>query len=102
VATTTRALRPPKPAQTAEGAMLAAGSAEEQLALAGGEGGSSSPHVTVIDGEQQHIVIQGPQASAEPVILREIATPVRDQVIAIIEQRPEAATRVVRTWLKQD
>jgi flagellar M-ring protein FliF len=32
----------------------------------------------------------------------QIANPVREQVLAIIDQRPEAATRVVRAWLKQD
>ena len=99
---TVRALRPAK----AGGAMadLPAGTVEEQMALAAGDGTTTREphtHVTVIDGEQQQIVIAGPQAS-EPVILREIANPVRDQVVAIIDQRPEAATRVVRTWLKQD
>jgi flagellar M-ring protein FliF len=104
---TVRALRPPRPAAAAAGA-LPAGTAEEQLALAAGEGGAAHPqgphgaHVTVIDGEHQQIVIAGPQASAEPVILRETANPVRDQVMAIIDQRPEATTRVIRAWLKEE
>ncbi|MGZ8493595.1 MAG: hypothetical protein ACXWZS_15450, partial [Gemmatirosa sp.] len=53
------------------------------------------------EGERQQVVIAGP-AAHEPIVLREVANPVRDQVVAIIEQRPEAATRVVRNWLKQD
>jgi flagellar M-ring protein FliF len=97
---TVRALRPPRPAE-ADVAALAAGSAEEQLALAAGESAPGTG-VTVVDGEHQQILIAGPEKSAEPVVLREIANPVRDQVVAIIDQRPEAATRVIRTWLKQD
>jgi flagellar M-ring protein FliF len=44
-------------------------------------------------------------AAAPPVetaLPPQIANPVRDQVIAIIDQRPEAAARVVRAWLRQD
>jgi flagellar M-ring protein FliF len=105
---TVRALRPARAVAASE---LPAGEVGDDVAaLAAGEAGVAGqlgsgnnphPHVTVIDGEQQQIVIAGPQAT-EPVILREIANPVRDQVVAIIDQRPEAATRVVRTWLKQD
>jgi hypothetical protein len=46
------------------------------------------------------ILIAG--GSSETVVLREATNPVRDQALAVIEQRPEAATRVVRAWLKQD
>jgi flagellar M-ring protein FliF len=38
----------------------------------------------------------------DPVVLHELTSPVRDQVVAIIEQRPEAATRVLRNWMRQD
>jgi flagellar M-ring protein FliF len=41
-------------------------------------------------------------APAEAALPPQLANPVRDQVVAIIEQRPDAATRVVRAWLKQD
>ncbi len=34
-------------------------------------------------------------------VLRDFSNPVRDQVAATIEQRPEAAARVVRAWLRQ-
>jgi flagellar biosynthesis/type III secretory pathway M-ring protein FliF/YscJ len=47
------------------------------------------------------ILVAAPEAT-EPVILQEIANPVRDQVIATVEQRPEASTRVIRSWLKED
>lgn len=46
------------------------------------------------------VLVAGPETQA--TVLRELANPVRDQVIATIEQRPEAAARVVRAWLRQD
>ena len=51
---------------------------------------------------QQMIVVAPAESTAEPLILREIANPVRDQVIATVEQRPEASARVIRSWLKDD
>jgi len=46
----------------------------------------------------------GPLAAPAPdtALPPQIANPVRDQVVAIIEQRPEAATRVLRNWMRQD
>jgi flagellar biosynthesis/type III secretory pathway M-ring protein FliF/YscJ len=50
--------------------------------------------------QEQMIVVAAPET--EPVVLQEIANPVRDQVIATVEQRPEASARVIRSWLKED
>ena len=50
-------------------------------------------------GDAARVVIAGPAGGT--VVLRETANPVRDQVVALIEQRPEAAARVVRAWLRQ-
>jgi flagellar biosynthesis/type III secretory pathway M-ring protein FliF/YscJ len=36
------------------------------------------------------------------VVLRETANPLRDQAVATVEQRPEAAVRVIRSWMKDD
>jgi flagellar M-ring protein FliF len=96
---TMRALRPAKAPPAAAGAgpdALAAGGAEalsegqRQQMLASGE-----------EGQRQQVLI-APSNIGAPIVLHEQANPVRDQVVAIIEQRPEAATRVVRNWLKQD
>jgi flagellar M-ring protein FliF len=62
-------------------------------------GHAAPPQIEGADSPQ--ILIAGPEAQV-PVVLREIANPVRDQALAIIDQRPEAATRIVRAWLKQD
>ncbi len=52
------------------------------------------------DAERQQVRITS--APMSPMVLQESTNPVRDQVVAIIDQRPEAATRIVREWLKQD
>jgi len=100
---TMRSLRPAKPALDPALARVAAGTAAP--ALTAGDAGMSADAVRALgsgEGERhQQVVIAGPEALA-PIVLREVANPVRDQVVAIIEQRPEAATRVVRNWLKQD
>jgi flagellar M-ring protein FliF len=76
-----RAMKPPRPVPALppvpEPAMLSAAEPQEQM-----------------------IVVAAPET--EPVILQEIANPVRDQVIATVEQRPEASARVIRSWLKED
>jgi len=100
---TMRSLRPAKPALDPALARVAAGTAAP--ALTAGDAGMTADAVCALgsgEGERhQQVVIAGPEALA-PIVLREVANPVRDQVVAIIEQRPEAATRVVRNWLKQD
>jgi flagellar M-ring protein FliF len=99
---TVRALRPARtPALAALDGVpaLAAGDASAgEPALPG----ATAAALAALDGEPQQILVAAPAASAEPVILREVANPVRDHVVAIIDQRPEATTRVVRAWLKQD
>lgn len=100
---TMRALRPARPALDPALARVAAGAATPALA-AGAAPLTADAARALGSGEgerQQQVVIAGPEAH-EPIVLREVANPVRDQVVAIIEQRPEAATRVVRNWLKQD
>jgi flagellar M-ring protein FliF len=77
-----RAMKPPKPVPA-----LAAAPDPALAALA--------------EPQDQVILVAAPEAT-EPVILQEIANPVRDQVIATVEQRPEASTRVIRSWLKED
>jgi len=102
---TMRALKPAKAAEPATAESMAALPAgthtTEHPVLAAVEGGSTPIALPEGDGHQQ-ILIAGPATSSEPMVLREIANPVRDQVVAIIDQRPEAATRIVRAWLKQD
>jgi flagellar M-ring protein FliF len=51
---------------------------------------------------QEQVILVAPPVAADPIILQEIANPVRDQVIATVEQRPEASARVIRSWLKDD
>jgi flagellar M-ring protein FliF len=82
---------------------LAAGTTDPALAALGAGGGLTGAETrALLAGETpQQVLIAGPEPR-EPIVLREIASPVRDQVVAIIDQRPEAATRVVRNWLKQD
>jgi flagellar M-ring protein FliF len=88
---TLRALKP------ARGTALAAGDAPHAL----GAGQMSEIEAArLLEEQQQQIYIAGPEAGA-PVVLHEIANPVRDQVVAIIDQRPEATTRVVRSRLKE-
>jgi transcription termination factor Rho len=98
-----RALRP-KPVPALDPALLAGAPGSETLALGAGDATDDDAPRALAAGEdgKNAILIAGPEASTTPVVLREIASPVRDQVVAIIDQRPEAATRVVRTWLKQD
>ena len=107
---TMRALRPVRPALDPAfdpALALAAGAPATGgvPALAAGEGAvRSDEHGPLLGAgdERQQILVAGPETTGEPIVIREIANPVRDQVVAIIEQRPEAASRVVRTWLKQD
>jgi flagellar M-ring protein FliF len=103
----------PAAGQTADGA-LAAGSAAEQALGAGreplaelGSGAVWEPSAhaagagvaipVVADDEVAPVAV-----AAEPLLPPEPENPVRDQARAIIAQRPDAATRVVRAWLKQD
>jgi flagellar M-ring protein FliF len=103
---TMRSLKPAKPALD-PALTLAAGQAPNGSALPALAAGESHPDAAhaLSSGDPtqqvQQITIAGPEPR-EPIVLREIANPVRDQVVAIIQQRPEAATRVVRNWLKQD
>jgi flagellar M-ring protein FliF len=105
---TLRALKPTAaPAQLAAGDALPALAAATYASGATANGAAQLAHAAPrglpnVDHEPQQILIAGPESSGEPVVLRELANPVRDQVVAIIDQRPEAATRVVRSWLKQD
>ena len=46
------------------------------------------------------VLVAGPDGQS--TVLRELGNPVRDQVVATIEQRPEAAARIVRAWLRED
>jgi flagellar M-ring protein FliF len=47
--------------------------------------------------EQEELEEQRPAVRLPPLP----TTPEREQAIATVEQRPEAALRVVRTWLRQ-
>jgi flagellar M-ring protein FliF len=110
---TLRALRPAKAPELAAVAgadgvpALAAGSLAGSLAGAVNGATGSVPQLDpatgmplVESGEHGSILISGP--TTEAVVLKEAANPVRDQALAVIEQRPDAAARVVRAWLKQD
>jgi flagellar M-ring protein FliF len=48
------------------------------------------------------VILVAPPVSSEPIILQEISNPIREQVLATVEQRPEASARVVRSWLRED
>ena len=48
------------------------------------------------------VLIANPAAGKPQVVLREAENPLRDQAVATVEQRPEAAVRVIRSWLKDD
>jgi flagellar M-ring protein FliF len=61
-----------------------------------------SPSMTSLPEHHEQVILVAPPASTEPIILQEIANPIRDQVVATVEQRPEASARVVRTWLRED
>jgi len=106
----TRALKlPVVPAEPAVAGMLAAGSApgDGETGAAGTDLAALSPgeRATLAAGDPQAaaaLLAAGQGAAAGTALPPQIAHPVRDQVIAIIEQRPEAAARVVRAWLKQD
>jgi flagellar M-ring protein FliF len=100
-------MRAMRPAQGAPAVPQLAAAGAGPYALPAGAGES------LPDGQRQQVLVPGEEgqrqqvliASANtgsPIVLHEQANPVRDQVVAIIEQRPEAATRVVRHWLKQD
>jgi flagellar M-ring protein FliF len=107
---TTRALRPPAPEPQAA---LAAGAARAALGAGDDQGdddGALDPddpvaalaagaQAALAAGEAGGALAALPAATALPP---EIAHPVRDQVVAVIDQRPEAAARVVRAWLRQD
>jgi flagellar M-ring protein FliF len=100
---TLRALRPPKPepAPAPSAPQLAAGAAAAAALAAGaGSADESAAALAAGDASRQQVLIAGPGGG--PIVLHEATNPVRDQVVAIIEQRPEAATRVLRNWLKQD
>jgi flagellar M-ring protein FliF len=108
---TLKALKPARPAldpayaaAPALGAGALAGDAA--LALAAGDGvaalAAGEGTAALAAGEQRQTIIIGGPKLADPVVLHEVVSPVRDQVVAIIEQRPEAATRVLRNWLRQD
>ncbi|GJG86610.1 flagellar M-ring protein FliF [Gemmatimonadetes bacterium T265] len=107
---TMRALKPAAaPAAEAAVAALGAGTAGsaavdvdgEEIApvgtpaLGSGEGGQLA-----VSESGGGVLVAGPDGTS--TVLRELSNPVRDQVVAMIEQRPEAATRVVRAWLRQD
>jgi flagellar M-ring protein FliF len=105
---TVRALRPTRsPGRLEAGATvpaLASGEMhghDESMGMAGTHA-ATQRHLPHVEHDGPQILIAGPESSGETLVLREMANPVRDQVVAIIEQRPEAATRVVRSWLKQD
>ena len=104
---TMRAMRPAKAAPApAPPQQLAAVSAGPYALAAGAaealsEGQRQQVLVAGEEGQRQQVLI-APSNIGAPIVLHEQANPVRDQVVAIIEQRPEAATRVVRNWLKQD
>jgi flagellar M-ring protein FliF len=99
---TMRSLKPARPALD-PALTLAAGQAPNAAlpALAAGSATTEETLAQIAGESQPQILIAGPEPR-EPIVLREVANPVRDQVVAIIQQRPEAATRVVRNWLKQD
>lgn len=48
------------------------------------------------------VLIAGSRAGQPQIVLREQANPLRDQAVATVEQRPEAAVRVIRSWMKDD
>lgn len=118
---TMRALKPaPAAAAAAAGGLLTAGapgtsgsalgSASGSASGADGEagdgatallgGGDAGGALTAGDGAAR-VLIAG-REGGDAVVLREQGHPVRDQVAALIEQRPEAAARVVRAWLQDD
>jgi len=108
---TLRALRPTKAMELAAGEnvpALAAGAGGPMLegAAHGAAPGElydpSTGRPLIEGGEHQTVYITGGGNTNEPMVLHEVPNPVRDQALAIIDQRPEAATRVVRSWLKQD
>ena len=91
-----RAGMPGMPALTGDPEVDAANQA---LALAAG--GDDTP-AALPAGDARPTILIAPSAPQETVVLHELTSPVRDQVVALIEQRPEAATRVLRNWLRQD
>ncbi len=104
---TMRALKPGAAAAPASeaAAALAAGTAadadSEEIAAVGTPAlpaGSDGP--TPPTSDPGGVFVLGPDG--QTMVLREIANPVRDQVVATIQQRPEAAVRVVRSWLRDD
>jgi flagellar M-ring protein FliF len=101
----TRALKQPAPQPAAAVPALAAGAAAAGLAEDEAE---PSDEIAALAAGAQAVLAAGDPARAalaapaETALPPQIAHPVREQVVAIIEQRPEAAARVVRAWLKQD
>lgn len=73
--------------------------ANEALALAAG---SEEGPALLADGSQSPAILIAPSQQRVPIVLHEQVSPMRDQVVALIEQRPEAAAKVLRNWLRQD
>ena len=100
---TMRALRPPKPVLPEPQPALAAGESDELPALTAGEAaeeGDGAPQLASgATAEDGTLLPAGPDY--DQLVLREAPNPVRDQVIAIIQQRPDAATRIARSWLRE-
>jgi flagellar M-ring protein FliF len=104
---TTRALKPAaQPAEAAVAGALAAGATGAAIDVVAGD---DDQPAALAAGEVAALAAGDPQGAAllaagpaETALPPQVVNPVRDQVVAIIEQRPEAATRVVRAWLKQD
>jgi len=81
-----RALRPAPPAPAP---VALAASAPAQVALSSGMSREPEP-------ERDALI-----APRKPVVLPSLATtPEREQAMATVEQRPDAAVRVMRTWLR--
>lgn len=107
---TMRALKPAPVAGEAAAASLLAAGTPDASGVDGAAGDDADDPATLAAGEAPLALAEGDAqagvlvaaAAAAPVVLRELANPVRDQVVAIIEQRPEAAARVARAWMKQD
>jgi flagellar biosynthesis/type III secretory pathway M-ring protein FliF/YscJ len=76
----------------------AADAANQALALAAGKDAAAA----LAAGEARPAILIAPRQPTETVVLHERTSPVRDQVVALMQQRPEAATRVLRNWMRQD
>jgi flagellar M-ring protein FliF len=102
---TLRALKPAPAGDAAAAALLAAGAPPAPGGAAGDDsaallGDGAAGALAAGDAAARGNVLVAGAAAGDAVVLREQSNPVRDQVAAIIEQRPEAAARVVRAWLK--